>query len=240
MMRRAVTLTLVLGTLAGAATRCGNSTATGPAFQETLDIAICHQSAGPFTPNVTNPFSPLPVGAKWILEGRDDGDAIRLEITVLPNTELVAGVATRVLEERESANGILVEVSRNFFAQTADGTACYFGEDVDIYDSRGVAIVSHEGQWRAGVSGAVPGIFMPAAPALGMAFRQEVAPGVAEDRVVIRGMGESVTTPAGTFTNTVHFLETTPLEKGAESTKYYARGVGIVVDDVVRLISRTP
>jgi hypothetical protein len=81
---------------------------------------------------------------------------------------------------------------------------------------------------------------MPAAPAVGMAFRQEVAPRVAEDRVVVAATGESVTVPLGTYRNTVRFRETTPLEPGATSSKVYAHGVGMIVDDVVRLVSRRP
>jgi hypothetical protein len=228
---------LSLGGLPIAAGGCDGSP-TESSFQETLDIAICAPAAGPFTLDVTNRYFPLAVGTRLVFDGQDGADVLHLEITVLPDTEVVAGVATRVLEERESENGQLIEVSRNFFTQAPDGTVCYFGEDVDIYEA-GV-VVSHDGEWRAGVGGALPGIFMPAAPAVGMAFRQEVAPGVAEDRVEIRAVGESVATPAGTFTNTVRFLETTPLEPGVTSTKYFAPDVGLVVDDVVRLTSRTP
>jgi len=223
----------ILPLMATLATAC--KTATEP-FEETLDIAMCSPTAGPFTAAVTNPYFPLRVGSRWILEGRENGVAVRLEISVREQTLTVAGVATRVLEERETQGGQLVEISRNFFAQAPNGTVCYFGEEVDIYDN-GV-VTSHEGQWRAGVSNAVPGIFMPASPAVGMAFRQEVAPGVAEDRVVIEGMNESVTTPAGTFTATVRFVETTPLEPGSTSTKVFARDVGLIVDGELRLVSR--
>ncbi len=231
-MRRTVRL---VATLSLAAACTGNP--TGP-FQENLDIAVCHQSAGPFSADVTNPYFPLPVGARWVLEGVENGTAVKLEVTVLAQTELVAGIPTRVMEERHTEGGTLAEISRNFFVQTQDGTVCYFGEDVDIY--QGGVIVAHSGAWRAGVDGAVAGIFMPASPAAGMAFRQEVAPGVAEDRVVISDVNESVTVPFGTYNQTVEFRETTPLEPGVVSTKVYARTVGLVVDDVVRLISKTP
>ena len=59
------------------------------------------------------------------------------------------------------ASSSLPRVSRNFLAQTQDGTVCYYGEDVDIY--QGGVITSHESQWRAGVSGALPGILHDAA-----------------------------------------------------------------------------
>ncbi|MGQ0703618.1 MAG: hypothetical protein ACT4PM_10850 [Gemmatimonadales bacterium] len=210
-----------------------NGSPTEP-FEENLDISICHHSAGPFSATITNPYFPMTAGTRWSLEG----GTTRLEITALDETEVVAGVATRVVEERETEGGALIEVSRNFFGQTQDGTVCYFGEDVDIY--QGGVVVSHEGAWRAGAAGAVPGIFMPAQPAQGMAFRQEVAPGIAEDRVVIEAVNELVTVPFGTFTQTVRFLETTPLEPGASSTKVFARTLGPIVDDVLRLTGKTP
>ncbi|MGH7526943.1 MAG: hypothetical protein ACREMX_09590 [Gemmatimonadales bacterium] len=214
---------------------CGSSTEP---FTENLDITVCAPSGGPFTPDIDNPYFPLSVGTQLTLEGVEDGAAIRLVITVFDETENVAGVPARVVEERETQDGELVEVSRNFFVQASDGTVCYYGEDVDVYE--GGAVVDHPGQWRAGVNGAVPGIFMPASPAAGQAFRQEVAAGVAEDRVEITAEGESVTVPFGTFSNTIRFRETTPLEPGVVSLKVYARDVGPIVDNVVELISRTP
>ncbi len=214
------------------------SCSSSSGFEETLDISICDPAGGPFTVASTNPFFPLVVGTASTFEGDDDGTPVELVITVLDQTEVVAGVTTRVLEERESADGALVEISRNFFAQAPDGSVCYFGEDVDIYENG--TVVSHEGQWRAGINSAQPGIFMPAEPAVGQAFRQEIAPGVAEDRVEIVAAGETVVVPFGTFSNTIRFRETTPLEPGATSTKVYERDLGQIVDDVVELVSQSP
>ena len=77
-------------------------------------------------------------GNESVLESEDE--TIRLEISVPGDTENVAGVTTRVLVESESEDGLLIEVSRNFFAQVQEGqegagTVCYFGEDVDICDT---------------------------------------------------------------------------------------------------------
>lgn len=212
----------------------------GPNFQETLDIAVCAPPLGPASLTIDNPYLPLTVGRQWVLEGSEDGQQLRLTVTVLPDTQVVAGVLTRVVEEREVSlpSAAPIEISRNYFAQAPDGTVCYYGEAVDIYEN-GV-ITRHDGAWEAGVKGAAPGIFMPATPAVGDGFRNEVAPGVAEDRVEIVAIGESVTVPAGTFTNTVRFRETTPLEPGAASGKVYAAGLGILVDSRLRLVSHTP
>ena len=141
-----------------------------------LDIGICDPAAGPFSLQITNPYFPFPSGSVSVLKGVEDGTKLRLRITVLDETEVVAGVTTRVVEEKEWEDGQVIEISRNFFVQAPDGTVCYYGEDVDIYENG--QVVSHEGAWRAGEGDNRPGIIMPANPAVGMTYAQEVAPGI--------------------------------------------------------------
>lgn len=198
-----------------------------------LSPDLCSPSTGGFTLASTNAFFPLQVGRRWVLEGEEDGVPVQLQIEVLRGTEVVAGVTTHILEERESQGGVLVEDSRNFFAEAGDGTVCYFGEDVDIYD--GGHIVSHEGSWRADQPGNRPGIIMPADPHPGMKFQMEGAPGVAQDEGTIIGTGK-VTVPAGTFTETIRVREFNPLD-GSRDEKVYAANVGILVDPPVVLLS---
>jgi hypothetical protein len=198
-----------------------------------LDISICAPDAGPFSAIIDNPFFPLPVGAQWVFTGESEGAPVRVVITSLADTEVVAGVTARVVEEREWNDGELVEVSRNFFVETLDGTVCYYGEDVDDYEAG--EIVSHDGAWRAGVNGALPGILMPANPRVGQTFEQEVAVGVAQDHAELIAAGESVTVGLGTFTDTIRFRESSPLDSGT-SEKVYARGVGLILDAPVARI----
>jgi hypothetical protein len=101
-----------------------------------LDISVCDPGAGPFSLTIDNPFMPLTVGKVSVLEGNEGSTAVHLGITVLNEKEIITGVETRVVEERETHDGVLVEVSRNFFVQSPDGTVCYFGEDVDMYDGK--------------------------------------------------------------------------------------------------------
>jgi hypothetical protein len=199
-----------------------------------LSVAVCDPGAGPFSLTIDNEFFPLAVGGQLVLDGDDAGTAVHLEITVLNETEDVAGVTTRVVEERESEDGEIIEISRNFFVQAPDGTVCYYGEDVDIYE--GGVIVSHDGAWRAG-GGNLPGIMMPPTPTIGTAYAQEVAPGIAEDMAEIAALGETLEVPAGTFTDTVRTREWTPLEPGSIGTKWYVSGIGLAVDANVRLTS---
>jgi hypothetical protein len=152
-----------------------------------------------------------------------------LTVTILPDTQQVDDIVAGVLEERETKNGKLVEVSRNFFATDKNtGDVYYFGEDVDNYKNG--KIVDHESAWRAGVGNARFGLMMPAKPEVGQRFYQEFAPKVAMDRVEVVSTNETVKTPAGTFEHCVHLRETTPLE-GDVSHKYYAPGIGIIKDD---------
>jgi hypothetical protein len=177
-----------------------------------------------------NPWFILEPGYVLTLEDRDT----RLVITVLDETVRVDNVETRVVEERETAKGELVEISRNFFAiSTRTNAVFYFGEDVDMY--KGGKIVSHEGAWRSGVHGARFGLAMPGMPLLSAKYYQEIAPGVAMDRAEIVGLGETVKTPAGEFRNVLKVLETTPLEPGLREFKYYANGIGLIQDGDVKL-----
>ena len=209
---------------------------TAAANQQVLDIALCAANQGGFSATSTNPYFPFQTGSQWIYDGEESGVPIHLEITALNKQEMVGGVRTQVIEERETANDTLTEVSRNFFAQTSQGEVCYFGESVDIYE--GGVVVSHEGSWRGDDAGNAPGIIMPASPKPGMKFQFESAPGIAEDQGTIVGTGPEEV-PAGRFTETIRIREFNPLD-GGKDLKIYAAGVGLIVDGTLRLTSYTP
>jgi hypothetical protein len=193
----------------------------------------CDPATTTFTTRIDNPFFPLPVGHRVVLEGEEGSTHLVVRITSLDETEMVDGVETRVVEEFESKDGQVVEISRNFFAQAEDGTVCYFGEDVDIYDGAG-NVTSHSGEWRAGEGENRPGVFMPADLEVGQAFQQEVAPGIAEDQAKVIAIGETTEVPAGTFDDTVRMEDASPID-GSRGTKVYARGIGLIVDGPAQL-----
>ena len=151
-----------------------------------------------FTHIGRNDFFILEPGYQCTFAGKEGGKKVDLIITVLDETKTIAGVVTRIIEERESADGKLIEVSRNYFAIGAKSHhVYYFGEDVDmIKDGK---IVSHEGAWLAGVDGAKQGIVMPGENLLGAKYYQERAPKVAMDRAENVSTNEVVKTPAGKF-----------------------------------------
>jgi hypothetical protein len=226
------------------------SSAVG-ANSQPLPPSLCAPDQNTFTVDIDNPFDPLPVGQQWVYSGHEQGQTIGLRITVLNATEsFYSGqnkVNTRVVEELEwedtDGDGVVdpdefvIEVSLNYYAQTQDGTVCYFGEDVDIFNEDGT--VTHEGAWRADDPGNAPGIFMPAEPAVGMTFQQESAPGIAEDQATIVRAGGTVKVPAGTFTDTITVRDFNPLD-GSKGTKVYAPDVGLVRDGPLSLVSYSP
>jgi hypothetical protein len=151
-----------------------------------------------------------------------------LVITVLEETKVVDGVTTRIVEERETEGGQLIEVSRNYFAvDVATGDVYYFGEDVDMYKNG--KVTGHEGAWLSGVDGAKFGLLVPGAPKPGERYYQESAPKVAMDRAEVVSVTEEVKVPAGAFKNCLHTKESSALESGTED-KYYAPGVGLIKD----------
>jgi hypothetical protein len=159
-------------------------------------------------------------------------------MTVLGETKVVDGVETRVVEEKESEGGNLVEVSRNYFAICkSTNDAFYFGEDVDIYEDG--EIVSHEGAWLAGQNGAKAGMIMPGNVEVGMKYYQEIAPGVAEDRAEIVSVNEVLDTPAGNFQNVLKTEETNPLEPNEKEYKLYAPGLGLIQEESLKLVNYT-
>ena len=182
-------------------------------------------------PTGRNPYFILEPGYQLVLEGREE----RLTITVLDETKTVAGVETRVVEERETKNGKLAEVSRNYIAISKQtNSVYYFGEDVDEYKDGQVA--GHGGSWLAGAGNARFGLLMPGQPLLGAKYAQEIAPGKAMDRAEVMELDAVMPTPAGEFRNCLKIEETSPLEPGSKEFKHYAPGIGLVQDGVLKLV----
>jgi hypothetical protein len=226
-MRAALLLTVFLAASAIAAQRSTRPQATDTdAWASRFAV-----EPGELVATGRNPFFILEPGYQLVLEK----DSVRLAVTVLDAIRTVAGIETRVVEERETNDGKPVEVSRNYFAiSRRTNSVFYFGEDVDMFKNG--AIVSHEGAWLAGVNGARFGLAMPGEPRLKERYYQEIAPRVAMDRAEVVSLSARVTTPAGVFTNCLKTEETTPLERGAQEAKYYARGIGLVQDGSLKLV----
>ncbi len=124
-------------------------------WMDTFDFDACS-----FSTHGSNEYFILEPGYKAILESQNKPDNSQLIITVLNETKVVNGIETRVVEEKETEDGELKEISRNYLAicnPTSD--VFYFGEDVDMYENG--AVTNHEGTWLAGIEDSKPGLIMP-------------------------------------------------------------------------------
>jgi hypothetical protein len=187
-----------------------------------------------FSSTGRNPFFILEPNYQLVLAGGEASEAAEVIITVLNETRQVNGTETRVLEERESIGGELVEISRNFFAICEEtNSVFYFGEEVDDYENGN--IISHEGAWLAGEDANTAGVIMPGTILLGARYYQEIAPDVALDRAEIISTGEVIQTPSGDFSDTLITRETNPLEPDVAELKYYAAGIGLIQEEDLML-----
>jgi len=198
-------------------------------FQDSFDL-----ENRDFASKGRNKYFILEPGYHLVLEGKEGEHTVQLVITVLDETKKIGSVETRVVEERETEDGKLIEISRNFFAickQTK--SVFYFGEEVDIYKEG--KLVAHEGAWIHGKNNARAGMMMPGEPILGARYYQEVAPKVAMDRAQIVNVSTTLKTPAGKFKGCLKVQEENPLDNEKEF-KIHAPGIGLVQDEDLLLV----
>ena len=178
----------------------------------------------------TNPYFPLRPGLVTVLRGHDGAERFRERVTVTPRFRRIDGVRCTVVRDvLRRLDGSLAEKTHDFYASDRHGRVWYFGERTATYRRDGT-VESREGSWLAGRDGAVRGVIMPAHPHPTQAYRQEFLRGEAEDQGWIVQNDAQVRTPAGRFHDVVRGFEWSRLEPGVVSTKFYARGLGIVAE----------
>ena len=121
------------------------------------------------------------------------------------------------------------EDTDDFYAQATDGAVWYFGEAAKQLENG--EIVGVEGSFRGGVDSAKPGIIMEAHPAVGDVYRQEFALGDAEDAAEVLSVTGTESVPGASCTSScVVTHDFSPLEPDANEQKFYAPGVGIMLE----------
>lgn len=213
-----------VGDGAGANGRCAQP---GPYDLPHGDESV-HLNPSDFSARVDHPYWPMDVGTVWHYVERGGGDVQRVTVTVTKRTRAIAGIRARVVHDVVRENGQIVEDTRDWYAQDSGGTLWYLGEATREYEDGDV--VSTEGSWEHGVDGAQAGVILPARPRVGCRYREEHSPGEAEDRALILGRSESITTSTGHYEHVLHTANTTPLEPDVLENKLYAAGVGPVVE----------
>jgi len=182
---------------------------------------------------VTNPFFPLPPGTTFHYAGETDGVPVTDDMRVTRQKTVILGIRCTVVHDRVYTTGVLSEDTIDWYAQDADGNVWYFGEDTKELDENG-HVISTEGTWRAGVNGAQPGIIMEAHPRVGDHYQQEFAVDVAQDMARVISRDGETCVVYGCFDDLLVTKEWTPLEKGVVERKYYARGVGNILVNMIK------
>lgn len=221
---------------------CGDdddaATSDEPRAAEEIEPVIDPGDGGEYRPaldpatvadRVDNPYLPFLPGSRWVYEGTSSDGKERIEVTVLDERRPVMGIDAVVVRDTVSVDGELIEDTRDWYTQDADGNVWYLGEETAEYEDG--EVVSTEGSWEAGVDGALPGVVMWAEPRPGQAYRQEYDRGEAEDLAEVLRVGQRITVSARSYEDVVVIREWNPLEPDVVEEKSYAPGVGTVLEE---------
>jgi hypothetical protein len=197
--------------------------------------------AATFAPNapIDNPFFPILDSRTRLYQGQHsvDGEVVTESFTLknVGRGPTILGVHTQAQRDLAFVDGVLQEKTFDYYAQDTAGNVWYLGEDVTEYlydDSGNLVGTTHGSAWRAGVNGAQPGFIMPANPTVGFEYYQEHSPAdAALDQARIFAKDRSLSLPVGAFTGVLQVLETTAVEPTDRAFKYYAPGVGVVLEE---------
>ncbi|RYC11505.1 hypothetical protein [Nocardioides zhouii] len=210
----------------------GNAVASGPvggpvAAAKGPEI-IPLPGPGSFVRKIDNPYSPFAPGMRWVYGGGTREQRERIVVKVLNRTKLIEGITATVVRDTVKVNDEVIEDTFDWYAQDLEGRVWYLGEATKEYENG--QVVSTEGSWEAGVDGAKAGIIMFAQPEVGEAYRQEFYAGHAEDQGRFLTLDTRVATKAGVFKRVRMTEDTTSLHPEIAELKFYAPGVGIVLE----------
>jgi hypothetical protein len=178
---------------------------------------------------LTNPLFFWPVGRTMIYEKVSPEGTERVEITALADTIDINGFECRQVQDLAFLDGQLLEETIDWYAQHSNGDVWYMGEISKNYDEDGF-LEDVDGSWRYGKDGAQPGILMFGTPTIDTIYRQEYFIDEAEDIARVLATNETVVVAAGTFTGCLMTEDGSPIEPGNTEYKYYAPGVGLVLE----------
>ena len=197
-----------------------------------------------FVDVIDNPYAPFAPGSRWVYESRGGEGVERVEINVLTTTREILDIDCTIVSDNVYVDGVLIESTEDYLAQDLAGNVWYFGElSQSFEDGR---LRSLDGSFTGGVNGAKPGFWMKAAPARGETYRQEWAPGEAEDMATIVSVDADIEVPFENGGEILQVRESTPISPGSVEFKYFVPGVGFVLetkpgsDERLELIEYTP
>ncbi len=180
-----------------------------------------------FVTEIDNPYWPMKPGTRWVYRESDGESVQRVEVTVTDEKKVVDGITATVVHDLVTEDGEPVEDTYDWYAQDRDGNIWYLGEATEEFENG--EVVSTAGSWEAGIDGAQAGVIVPAAPAVGVAYRQEYYAGEAEDAAEVLSVDEQVEVPFGSYEGVLLTKDFTPLHPEILEYKLYAPGVGPVL-----------
>jgi hypothetical protein len=185
-----------------------------------------------FTTEIDNAYWPMTPGSRWIYrETNAEGDVQRDDVTVLGRTKTIMGIEAVVVHDVVRQGGQVTEETFDWYAQDSAGNVWYLGEDTKEYENG--KLKTTEGSWEAGVDGALAGVIVPASPEPGLTYREEYYEGHAEDGAEDLSLTAHADVPYGTFDDVLQTRNFSPLEPNLVEEKFYARGVGVVLEITV-------
>jgi len=185
-----------------------------------------------------NPYFPLVRGTEYTYRQKlPNGKPGQITTdTVSDKTKFIAGVHCRVVEDRVSENGVVIEATDDWYAQDLAGNVWYCGEIAPVYEvfkgdhPQDPELVSIEGSFKAGRDSAKQGILALASPQVGDGYYEEFALGVAEDVAHVISTTGSASVPAAICNKTCLVTRNTSSLDLDLETKYYAPGIGLILE----------
>ncbi len=187
-----------------------------------------------------NRYFPLVLNTKFTYAEKDPHGKPTGQITtdtVTNNTKLIGGVTCRVVEDVVTKNGVVTELTDDWFAQDLAGNVWYCGESVRVFETfagdrpQAPELTSIDGTFKAERNGDKPGIIaLAATPPVGVAYYEEFSLGNAEDVAQVTSTAGSAAVPAAMCDKTCLVTRNTSNIDLDLETKYYAPGVGLILE----------
>ena len=230
-------ISVVSAALLAACVGCGGTGSQPRGKRETTPASLPRGSKpfkvdpADFKTEIDNPYWPMKPGSRWVYRESDaEGAVARVVVNVTDRTKTIMGIQARVVHDQVTEDGKVKEDTFDWYAQDRKGNLWYLGEDTTEYEN---GKRTKEGSWQAGVDGAYAGIILPAQPKVGLTYREEYYKGHAEDGAEIISLDAFAKVPAGRFDHALQTRNFSGIEPDVVEEKFYARGVGVVLEVTV-------
>lgn len=200
---------------------------------EFIDFEAVISGAEDFTPN---PYFPLHPGMTSLYTVTDDeGSTLEeIKVEILTETKEILGVNCIVVRDRvweidDEGEKKLIEDTHDWYAQDVSGNVWYFGEIAINYEDGELSDL--EGSWTSGEEYDTPGYIMKANAQVGEVYRQEFSLGNAEDMAEIIEYLDDLAVQGTTYSDVLKTMDYTPVDPGTIEFKYYAPGIGVILEE---------